>query len=82
MGHSQAYIYGQKDGQQWDLSAFEDEQAIRKADKGWDEATIRAMGVGYCETQWGVSIADADAWAQACEDYNQGCYEAVIARIS
>ncbi len=82
MKHSQAYIYGQKDGQQWDLSGFANKQAIRNAKEGWDEATVRAMGVGYCETQWGVSIANAEDWATACKDYNRGCYEAVIARLS
>ncbi len=81
MGQSQAFIYGQKDGQMWDLSGFPNVQAIRNAKEVWADATVRVMGVRYCETLWGVSISDADAWEQACNDYNRGCYEAVVSRF-
>jgi hypothetical protein len=80
---SKAYLAGLKDGADWDLSGFQSPvHAVRL--RGWDDATISAMGASACRKAWGVPLsseAGDGRWGKACGDYNRGCRDAVGMRV-
>lgn len=76
---SKAFWDGHNDGLQWDLSSFDSMDDVRSETTGWDEATINACGPTTCAKAWGIDPEDSEAWDQACEDYNRGCYLGVTA---
>ena len=75
---SKAYQDGVADGLGWDLN-FDTHDEVEACRYGWDEAALGSAGPAACSRAWGVDPEDEDAWRDACEDYNRGCYEGVCA---
>lgn len=76
-----AYKFGHSDGAEWDLSGFESPEAAAREPRGWDEATINAIGSAKFGELCGLTEEQEEArgaeWSAACREYTAGVRAAI-----
>lgn len=74
-----AYKAGYSDGLAWDLSGFACHEDVVTETRGWDEATLNAMGSVAFAAHCGISLTERAVFEKDCAEYNAGCHAGACA---